>query len=199
MTQTKGALVVLVRLSANWYNVQPFKISAGLQVVEWRMLLSGKIFPGGRKYLRLRLRSMPGCLCSHQIPIQTFTPICNAASPALFSYLSWEGGVPVEKKPVYKCRNEYKKKTKETLHLHVVLCRTYSSLDFTFKLPIASFTRILATSSVLVLSFIKLSSFELLRTSKWYIAYNKFCKNIWWNLGICPNHQASRRFRKVLF
>ena len=96
----EGASVVLVRLSANWYNVQPFKISAALQLVEWRMLLSGKIFPGGRKYLRLRLRSMPGCLCSHQIPIQTFTPICNAASPALFSYLSWEGGVPVEKNSV---------------------------------------------------------------------------------------------------
>ena len=106
------------------------------------MLLSGKIFPGGRKYLRLRLRlrSMPGCLCSHQIPIQTFTP--SAMLPRLHFSLIFLGreGVPVEKKPVYKCRNEYKKKTKQTPHLHVVFCRTYTSLDSTFKLPIASFT-----------------------------------------------------------
>ena len=122
---------------------------------------------------------------------------CCLACTFLLSFLG--GGESLSKKTVYKCRNEYKKKTKETFHLHVVFCRTYSSLDSTFKLPIASFTKILATSSVLVLSFIQLSSFELLRTSKWYNAYNKFCKNIWWNLGICPNHQASRRFHKVLF
>ena len=55
---------------------------------------------------------------------------------SFFSHLS----TLCKKKPVYKCRNEYKKKTKQTPHLPVVFCRTYTSLDSTFKLPIASFT-----------------------------------------------------------
>ena len=125
----------------------------------WSERYVWEIFPGRRKYLRLRLRlrSMPGCLRSHQIPIQTFTP--SAMLPRLHFSLIFlgRGGVPVEKK---QCTNVEMNTKRKQNKLPTYLL--YSAAPTLLSIPLSNCQLlpsrgILATSSVLVLSFIQLS------------------------------------------
>ena len=86
----EGASVVLVASSANWY-------CGGVKdALEWKDFSRWEEISPTETEIYARLSVFPPNTNTD------LHPICNAVSPALFSYLSWEGGSPSRKKTSVK-------------------------------------------------------------------------------------------------